>query len=429
MKRKLLRQIANEWRINLWLVIELLVASVVIWYIGDYMYVYFVTRNEPLGFNADHVYKVELARLSDQSPLYVEPVGDKQDQAATEMRRIINAIRLRPGVEGVSLTNGAAPYSLSFIGTGIKNETDTLAISVALRAITPNHLELMRYTSADPTVSVAELVERMKRGEYLLTDFYPGSDASMLTGPNDESVSASELVGRKFHFYRDSVDVLPIGGILNPVKRSNTDLGAPVSLFQPIDEATNAILSANVISVRVHPEADHDFVNQFSADIERLYRSGNTYVSKIQSYDKVRLDNDHDEIVKARKYVAIMVFILVSVFLGLLGSFWTRTQQRVPEVALRKVCGATSPSVFMRLIGEGLLLLIIATPFAAIIDWFITRSELNEFFGNYGYFSPGRFIITVGISLFLMAVMIIGGTWYPAYRAMKVDPAQALADE
>lgn len=39
MNKKLLTQIKNEWRSNLWLVTELLLVSVVMWYIVDYMYV------------------------------------------------------------------------------------------------------------------------------------------------------------------------------------------------------------------------------------------------------------------------------------------------------------------------------------------------------------------------------------------------------
>ena len=38
MNKKLFTQIRNEWRSNLWLALELLVASVVMWYIIDLLY-------------------------------------------------------------------------------------------------------------------------------------------------------------------------------------------------------------------------------------------------------------------------------------------------------------------------------------------------------------------------------------------------------
>ena len=38
MTQKLLTQIKNEWLSNLWLVLELLVVSVVMWYVVDYLH-------------------------------------------------------------------------------------------------------------------------------------------------------------------------------------------------------------------------------------------------------------------------------------------------------------------------------------------------------------------------------------------------------
>ena len=38
MNKKLFTQIRNEWRSNLWLALELLVVSVVMWYIIDLLY-------------------------------------------------------------------------------------------------------------------------------------------------------------------------------------------------------------------------------------------------------------------------------------------------------------------------------------------------------------------------------------------------------
>ncbi len=59
MTKKLLTQIKNEWLSNLWLVLELLVVSVVMWYVVDYLYTR-ATYLEPRGFNIEHCYLIEL---------------------------------------------------------------------------------------------------------------------------------------------------------------------------------------------------------------------------------------------------------------------------------------------------------------------------------------------------------------------------------
>ena len=63
MTKKLLTQIKNEWLSNLWLVLELLVVSVVMWYVVDYLYTRAATYLEPRGFNIEHCYLIELGEL------------------------------------------------------------------------------------------------------------------------------------------------------------------------------------------------------------------------------------------------------------------------------------------------------------------------------------------------------------------------------
>ena len=71
MNKKLLTQIKNEWRSNLWLVTELLLVSVVMWYIVDYMYVKAAVYYEPRGFDISHCYLIQMGRLTDKSPDFI----------------------------------------------------------------------------------------------------------------------------------------------------------------------------------------------------------------------------------------------------------------------------------------------------------------------------------------------------------------------
>ena len=50
MSKKIYTQIRNEWHSNWWLALELLLVSVVMWYVVDYMFVITNTYNEPHGF-------------------------------------------------------------------------------------------------------------------------------------------------------------------------------------------------------------------------------------------------------------------------------------------------------------------------------------------------------------------------------------------
>ena len=78
MNKKLFTQIKNEWRSNLWLAIELLLVSVVMWYIVDSLYCTTATYLEPRGFDISHTYHIEMGILNDKSPDYVVYQSDEE---------------------------------------------------------------------------------------------------------------------------------------------------------------------------------------------------------------------------------------------------------------------------------------------------------------------------------------------------------------
>lgn len=71
MKRKLFKQIRAEWRTNVWLALELLVVSVVLWYIIDYFYTTASIMVKPLGYDVEHCYKLMFNTVTDKSPSYI----------------------------------------------------------------------------------------------------------------------------------------------------------------------------------------------------------------------------------------------------------------------------------------------------------------------------------------------------------------------
>ena len=123
-----------------------------------------------------------------------------------------------------------------------------------------------------------------------------------------------------------------------------------------------------------------------------------------------------------------MGFLLLNIFLGLLGTFWFRTQQRRSEIALHKAHGATDISIFKRLLCEGWLLLVLVTPLALVIDYNLASLELNSW-RNGTTLEWGRLLLCAVITFVLIALMIAIGIGIPARKAMKVQPAEALHDE
>ena len=102
MQKKLFTQIRNEWRSNLWLMLELLVVSVVLWFIIDLLYCRIATYLEPRGFDISHCYLLTMGELTDKSPDYHAYTDDAQRR--DDIFELMDRLRHRPEVETVRLS-------------------------------------------------------------------------------------------------------------------------------------------------------------------------------------------------------------------------------------------------------------------------------------------------------------------------------------
>ena len=78
-------------------------------------------------------------------------------------------------------------------------------------------------------------------------------------------------------------------------------------------------------------DQDKDFIARLKADSEKLYQVGIVLYNKVRSFDDIRRNYQQSQTNSMHSYILGMVFI-VEYFLGLLGTFWFRTQQRRSEL-------------------------------------------------------------------------------------------------
>ena len=181
------------------------------------------------------------------------------------------------------------------------------------------------------------------------------------------------------------------------------------------------------VSLRVSPDADHDFVDALMEDVDRLYRVGNVYLLDALPFSDIRYVRELEDVNEVKTQLCILFFLMLNIFLGVIGTFWFRTQHRCREVALRMAMGSSRRGVFLRLMGEGLLLLSVAAVPALLIAFNVGIAELVDI--SKIQFTFERFLIAAVFTWLLMALMIVVGIWYPAYKAMRLQPAEALHDE
>ncbi|MCM1504623.1 MAG: ABC transporter permease [Muribaculum sp.] len=413
MDRKLLIQMRNEWRSNLWLAVELLIVSVVMWYICDYIYVRLANYYDERGFEIDHCYLLDFAELTPQSPDYV--AYETQEEADADKMELLDRLSRRPEIEAAAYSNNSRPYTGS--NSGIDVMVDTLSSSgyVIRRWVTPDYLRIYRYRGVNGETP-EELVEILRRGEIL-------PSRSVLDNYGKDKMI--ELAGHEAYLDHDTVAPWKIGTVLEQIRYQDwEEWNSTRTVVLRMDN----LGYANELSVRVKDNMDNNFAETLMEAADKELRVGNFYIRDVKSLSDLRENFQRSSTITIRNYLTGMGFLMLNVFLGLLGTFWFRTQQRVREIAIRKVSGATRRAVFSRFISEGVLILSLVTIPAIAIDFWIAKSGLNSWL-NGEFLQWDRLLVCALVSYLIILIMIVIGISVPANRAMKTEPAQALHDE
>ncbi len=425
MNKKLYTQIKNEWRGNLWLLIELLLVSVILWFISDALYCRFATYLEPRGFDTEHCYKIELGVLTEKSTDY-KPY-EKEQQQLEDLMELLERLKRRPEVEAVSLSSSSHPYNGS--NSGIVVRCDSMLCNpsngfVVRRYVQPDFVRVFRYRGANGETS-EQLAEMLERGEVLFSD-------NLF---EEYGIPVTSLVGKEAEIFGEGSTPVRIGAALQVVRYSDYHSlygGFAYSAVYNIDiierHTPGFIGPWEEVCVRVRADRDKDFIERLKADSESRFRIGNIYISEVYSFTDIRRTFLQGYVNDMRNYLMGMGFLLLNIFLGLLGTFWFRTQQRRKDIALHMIAGATRRAVFRRLLSEGMILLLLVTPGALVADYILTQAELNAWYAG-SMFSPGRFLFCAAISFALIALMILIGICIPARKAMALAPAEVLHDE
>ena len=413
MNKKLFTQIKNEWRGNTWLAIELLLVSVVMWYITDNLYCTTATYLEPRGFDINHCYLIQMGKLNEKSPDYVAyQEGDEE----RDVLELLKRIQRRPDIEAASLSQSAYPYNGSNSDTHIQLTGDSIILGRGLirRFVTPDFMQVFHYEGAKGETS-EQLAQMLEEGKFLASENLYYTVNRKLT----------DYAGKRFYLHGDTTQTSILGAALKTVRYD--DFQQARFSYSMVDKLEWFSVD-HELCVRVRPENDQDFIARLKADSESQYRIGNVFISDIRSFKDIRRSFQQYRSNEIRNHITGMAFLLINIFLGLLGTFWFRTQQRKSEIALHKAHGATNQMVFTRLLSEGWLLLLIVTPIALLIDFNLAHAELNSW-RNGTTLEWDRLLFCGGISFALIALMIAIGIGIPARKAMKIDPAEALHNE
>ena len=426
MKRKLSVQISNEWRSNLWLAAEFLIVSVVIWYVLVTVFSTLWVRTGSPGYDVSSVWLVGYDVVNSEGRDDDESRGDSES-LSQDMAAMLRRLREAPGVKALALSYSAIPYNYNFNGdnyTLIRKDGSEEVFNgfFARKIISPSYITVMGISGANGE-SPEELTEFVKerQGVLITENTFEMQDVVEYNTPS--------RIADDWLFLNNDSTTLPVITIVNQQRNDYEPCYFRTFMQASINEDfPQNPLALYEITVKVDPSKEKKFAKWINEKTGNYLSVGNVYVNDLIPFEVIRTMNQEHIVTLVNNRVAIVVFLMVSIFLGLLGAFWFRTQNRTGEIAIRKVNGATSGQIFRRLMGEGLLILAAVTPIAWICDWGLIKLDLVVYlFTNSA--PLWQYIVCAAITLALVILAVTVGIWFPARKAMNIDPASALAHE
>ncbi len=412
MKRKLIKQMCHEWRDNIWLILSLMIVFTVVW--GGLWFIY----NEsygltiPTGYDCTDVYSLNVRMIEKGSPYHKNEEGEEKGKNMMgDFMVIIRNLRAHPTVESVMYHWNGLPYNYNYMGNGLTVVDDTLPRYYGnLREGSPEIVDVIRLKSLTGATS-SQLKEMLERGDILISDNMMYQEAG---------IDPVSLKGKKVFFSHDSTKQYRVGDVIQNVRRNDYEPASSGTIIRLMDETWGQV------AVRVKPGMGRKFEEVFK-DNKELRINGNVFLTELQSMSDVREANQRSIEINLRQLVVLVAFVLLTIFLGLLGTFWFRVQQRVGEIAIRKICGANRMNILTRIITEGLLLLAVAVVIATVILCIFVIPDFLEMAGRTDLWATTMWI-GLGACI-LVALGIVVSLLYPALRAMKIEPAVAVKTE
>lgn len=412
-------QMRHEWRDNIWLVFGLTLVCLAIWFFGSALFLTLRDYFRPLGFEGDNVYVLDIGFHREGSPNYVE-VEHPQEMNNADLKAILAGLRNNPNVEAAGFTQNGSPYQVSFWGNNVRLRyptPDSIFYMGNMRYISPEIVRVLKLKSH--TGKDEDYIERkLEEGEMLVSHV----DKDRIQDKDYEMRLAEEIVGQTVCGW-DTTKIHRVADVIVKVRRNAyEDMKDSGDLVFPIDESGDVTGSMDIM-VRVKPGCGPKFRQDFEEKPE-MSSQRNVYLRSCTALSDMRKSSERKQDMEVRLYTVVIGFMLVIIFLGLLGTFWFRMQQRVGEIAIRRVCGASRSDIFRRVIIEGLVLLVGASVLVSIIGWIgIVKLGYDEKFTRIDllWLEVGTFVVVA-----LGIVVSVAG---PAWMAMRINPAEAVKDE
>lgn len=425
----ILKNLWNRRRSNAWLFIELIIITVVSWYMIDPTVVSVRQSLFPNGYDADSLVAFNVGRLPESSPAYNAAAAKDSASVREDFDRMLATVASFDGASSVCTTTYAYFGSQGVSINGSLAEGGTGENITYLNSYYIPHQKFFETygISTLPGSPSPEELSEIGTGVVITRDlaekYWPGENA---------------VNKRLYNTWNEDTNYVQVVGVVENVKY-NPFYPSYALMMAPLELDLDW---PGVVAVRLEKGVDkkqfvRDALSWFS---DNLGVTGNFYLRSGSTYEELidKLGKEQDYTMRNR-HIVLSLFFLVNLILGVVGSFYLQIRRRVGEMGVHRSFGARSRHIFGMVMGESMTLTVVSFLIGDLLylqyalknglsvgqrswgDVLQIDSWLNSF--------PQHFAIVSAIILLILLVCVAIGTFFPARRISRINPVDALRDE
>lgn len=410
----------NLWSrrgLNGWLTAELILVTILSWIMIDQIAVMSYDFNCDLGYDQDRLVCIKTK------------FDAAENVRKDDYDKLIHLLCELPEVESATVcSNYAYPESSGQTTRSLRTETDTIYSSVLLYyADHTNYFETLGIRSVEGSPTVEELSDMV----------VPEPKCIITKDLATRLFKGENPIGKTMTGGWDN-EKLTVVGVVDNVRAYSRNRNAN-TMFCTMD---NRIHGAFLVRLKKGVDSN-TFAKNFALQRQNFV-SGALSLGTAESLLSCRESSNLLPVGEYNLKKTLLMFFLINLCLGVIGTFWLQTQQRASETAIMKTFGAKRLNIVFMLMGEGLVLTVVGTVIGCLIylqyafreglypgfmeslygDW-KNIDILECWVNNFGE----HFMIVSGIVFVMMLIFVIIGILTPAIKISGVKPADALHND
>lgn len=423
------KQLWKERGDNVWLFAELVIIAIFLWQAIDPLYTLNRVKNIPKGFNPENICRVYIHKYYKSDKEYDASVDESRETQYASITSIFNNIVSLPEIESYYGGFGI-PYDGILTTIHLYyNENGEEDNGEGRKEIEPYYYPVDRgeffQVLQIKDIKTGQYPAQPQKGEIQLSR----SAAMELFGTTD-------CIGREVE-NEHGISKLKITGVYEDFQTN------PYMIPEPTVVANYADNPPEFIYLRLKEGVDRDsFIKRFYEELRPTLRVGNRYAGTMVDLEFVIEENmynvTHES--KNRFQLFISFFALFCAFLGIVSTFWIRTNDRRGEIGIMRSVGASRRRIIGQFVTEALLLvtmafavalpliahMVIANDFAQPVIY-VTNVQLAEYCKAFA--TVPRFAVITIATYLIIAATAAAAAIIPAARACKTGIADALHEE